>query len=120
MAQVHLLLLTLGVTGIPRSTASSAPLRPASKSRATVVRNAKPIVIPPHDLGNSNPRLLGQQPLIFRPALLGERNDLGTVFKVECVEVIPLAAPDEGCALENIHDFEREAVLPRDPPALRP
>ena len=25
--------------------------------------------------------------------------------------MIPLAAPDEACALENIHEFERDAVL---------
>jgi hypothetical protein len=30
--------------------------------------------MPPRNLGNINPGLLGQQPLISRPALLGERN----------------------------------------------
>src|SRR3972149_5250431 len=43
---------------------------------------------------------------------LRRRDQLGPVFEMHGVEVIPLAAPDEAVALEDLDDGRRNAVAP--------
>src|SRR5215467_6192198 len=60
--------------------------------------------------------------LLRRPALLGERDELGPILEVHGVEVVPLGTPDEAVALEDLADGGGDAVLPGDLAvlALRP